>query len=103
VSCHGFFPVGYKEFGSLLITDCIRAVNNPTVLVNPNLSKMVVMMLGLSFNNEISISFYTIVGNKKFKFQWFLKSSSKHFIQGKYIKIFVKRSVLDRLILAAYL
>jgi hypothetical protein len=20
MSCHGFFPVGYKEFGSLLIT-----------------------------------------------------------------------------------
>jgi hypothetical protein len=25
MSCHGFFLVGYKEFGSLLIIDCIPA------------------------------------------------------------------------------
>jgi hypothetical protein len=28
MSNHGFFPVGYKEFGSLLITDYTSAVNN---------------------------------------------------------------------------
>jgi hypothetical protein len=27
MSCHGFFLVGYKEFGSLLTTDCTSAVN----------------------------------------------------------------------------
>jgi hypothetical protein len=27
VSCHGFFHVGHKEFGNLLIRDCTIAVN----------------------------------------------------------------------------
>jgi hypothetical protein len=29
MSCHGFFPEEYKEFGSLLITDCISVINTP--------------------------------------------------------------------------
>jgi hypothetical protein len=28
MSCHGFFHVGYKEFGNLLIRDCTISVNN---------------------------------------------------------------------------
>jgi hypothetical protein len=28
VSCHGVFPVGYKKFESVLITDCTSSVNS---------------------------------------------------------------------------
>jgi hypothetical protein len=27
VSCHGFFPTGYKEFGSVQIRHCTSAIN----------------------------------------------------------------------------
>jgi hypothetical protein len=49
VSCHGFFLVGYKEFGSLLITDCTNAVNNTN-----NQQEPIVSLLGILGNIAIN-------------------------------------------------
>jgi hypothetical protein len=40
MSCHGFFLVGYKEFGSLLITDYTSTVNSSTLeaAMNPGVT-----------------------------------------------------------------
>jgi hypothetical protein len=32
VSCHGFFPLGHKEFGSLLIADATATANISTLI-----------------------------------------------------------------------
>jgi hypothetical protein len=56
VSCHGFFTVGHKEFGSLLITDSTTAAKTRSLGLGPKNS---------DFTTIITIQFYSTVITSK--------------------------------------